>query len=181
MIKNEDKIKSVDQFLNIVFDSKEEINKFYDEFELQHEWEYKEDIHEWSCRFVHNKYVYKTIEVGFNDSIDFDNIYEGSIMGTECGEYYDEGRGCDTYEIESSKYKSKNTFYREIKKDFKIIVNEILEASLEETREYNEYIYDRFGCTYEELSDDEKEDLEGEQALSILLEDEGFSDWYYED
>ena len=183
MIKNEDKIKSVEQFLNIVFDSKDEINEFYYDFKLQHEWEYKEENHEWSCRFE-SLSSSNQIEVSFNDS---KNNYSGEIMGTECGEYDfildDWCRGCEIFDIWDKKYKSKKAFYNKIKESFKNIIVSIEKAEKEEQEYYQNRLENGaeryFEKSYDELTEREKDEvrwnLDGEDTYYEMVK-EGWID-----
>jgi hypothetical protein len=183
MIKNEDKIKSIEQFLNIVFDNQEEINDFYNNFELKNEWEYKEETHNWSCRFE-SLSSNNQIEIGFNDN---NNHYGGEIMGTECGEYDfilgDWCRGCELFEILDNKYKSKKTFYNKVKESFKNIIKLIEKAEQEEHEYYQNRLEDGaeryFEKSYDELTEGEQDELqwnlEGEDTYNMMVS-EGWID-----
>lgn len=183
MIKNEDKIKNIDQFLNIVFDNKEEIDHFYYDFKLQHEWEYKEDNHEWSCRFE-SLGSNNEIEVGFNDN---NGHYGGGIMGTECGEYDfvldDWCRGCEIFDIWDNKYKSKKAFYNKIKESFNNIIKLIEKTEQEDHEHYQSRLEDGaeryFEKSYEELTEREKSEvqwnLDGEDTYNEMVR-EGWID-----
>lgn len=183
MIKNEDKIKSVEQFLNIVFDSKEKINAFYCDFKLQHEWEYEDITHKWSCRFE-SLSSNNQIEIGFNDS---NNHYGGEIMGTECGEYdfiLDSwSRGCEIFDIWDNKYKSKKTFYNKIKERFNNIIELIEKVEQEDNEHHQNRLEDGaeryFEKSYDELTEEEQDEvqwnLDGEDTYNMMVR-EGWID-----
>ena len=184
MIKNEDKIKSVEQLLNIVFDNDEnEIKNFYSSFKLQREWKFEEQEHEWSCRFK-SRCSDSELEIGFNDS---EGEYGGEISGTECGEenwYWERSRGGESESIWDSIYKTKKTFYREIKSSFFNIVeliekaeNEEYEESDEEIEAYENKCLDKFGHT--DLTQEEEQELQDEiegEATYRMMVREGWID-----
>lgn len=176
MIKNEDKIKSIEQFLNIVFDNYEnEIDDFYEDFILRKEWKFEEDRHYWACSFESLNSCSK-IEVIFNDS---KGEYGGDITGFECGEYdlYDEdySRSCIILSVWDSKIKTKKTFYKKIKDNFLRIVQMIDIAEKEDKETYDNECLERYGHTSDELTEEKIDELEGESTYDMMVK-EGWID-----
>lgn len=183
MIKNEDKIKNVGQFLNIVFDNKVDVDCFYNNFELSHEGEYEENNHKWWCRFESLNSNNK-IEISFNDS---DKHYGGEIVGTDCGDYdfiLDSwSRGCEILDVWDNKYKSKKTFYNKIKENFKTIIDLIEKVEQEDREYYQNRLEDGaeryFEKSYNELTEREQDELQwnldGEDTYNEMVR-EGWID-----
>ena len=176
MIKNEDKIKSADQLLSIVFDNDySKIDEFYEDFILCKEWKFEEDRHYWACSFE-SLNSGSEIEVIFNDSKD---EYGGDITGFDCGEYDfygdDYSRGCNTLSVCDSKIKTKKTFYTKIKDNFLQIVQLINDAEKEDKELYDNECFERYGHTSDELTEEEIDELDGESTYNMMIR-EGWID-----
>ena len=177
MIKNEDKIKSADQLLNIVFDNNQnEIYDFYENFVLQNE-EIRDSNSFWACNFKSLNSC-SEIEVIFSNE---GKYYNGNITGTECDEYdfcdRDYNRGCRILSISDNKIKIKKTFYKKVKDCFLQIVQLINDAEKEDKKLYDDKCLERFGHYSDELTEEEIDELDNEEYCK-WLSDEG---WLEED
>jgi hypothetical protein len=96
---------------------------------------------------------------------------------------YDIGLDEDAYiEISSRRLKSERTMNQQIKAHFAEGLKMIKTNIDEYCRNRDKQMLDRFDKTYDELSEEELEILEGESTVNFMLEtDEGFRQWFYEE
>ena len=179
MIKNEDKIKSAEQLLNIVFDNdSRKINKFYEDFELISEGAFIEESFLWGCTFK-SRHSQSEIENIFSDNTNGKKLYSGDITGYECDDYDycddDIHRGCVILSILDKKNELKQTFYKKVKDNFLRLVELISKAELEDKEMYDNQCLERFGHTSNELTEEEIDELDNEEYCK-WLSDEGWID-----
>lgn len=163
MLNDKYKLKSFNQLLDILYgDNDKKRKEFNDMFSLEKE-EYEEKEHHLYI-LLNNNFENSDIEFYCNDYENGEG-YGYELFATEVDDYGDEGYRGNYFNCESdSKYKTRKTFYRSIRKDFENMLSIKLKYDEIFSKIYlqrlNEMSWNKFSKSYSDLTEKEIEELD---------------------